>query len=175
MNDNFSTEKRTVQLLLCDGDKNEQEEIPDGSCDMNFANLYTGLDLSLMTHSAGGNVINRLAAFQDLWKVAKKMLKCLCGKKNKCYEQYEKMMGDSGGTRDLRLPNETRVAGVLLLIQDFLCSFHTICEHGNKFSTFNILVLPRVAWQQLSGFEAIMRKAYSLCFESQSNHPETST
>ena len=35
-------------------------------------------------------------------------------------------------------------------------------------------MLPRVAWQQLAEFEAIMRKAYSLCFDYQSDRPETS-
>ena len=35
-------------------------------------------------------------------------------------------------------------------------------------------MLPRVAWQQLAEFEAVMRKACSLCFYSQSDRPETS-
>ena len=55
------------------------------------------------------------------------------------------MMIDSGGTRVLRLPNETRVAGVLLLLQDLLCSFHATCEHDDKNQNFKPLVLPRVA------------------------------
>ena len=41
VNDNCSTEKRTGTLVLCDGDEEEQEEVPDGSCDMHFANLYS--------------------------------------------------------------------------------------------------------------------------------------
>ena len=132
----------------------------DGSCDMHFSNLYSGLSLSLAI-SAGGHAINRWVAFQDLWKAAKKMSKQLCDKNNKSYEQHEKMMYDSGGTRALRLPNETHAAGVFFL-QDLLCSFHTICECGDKNSNFKCLVLPHVAWQKIDGFEAIIRNAYSL-------------
>ena len=76
------------------------------------------------------------------------------------------MIVDSGGTRALFLPNETRVSEVLLLLQDLLCSFHAMCEHGYKNPNFKPLVLPRVAWQQIAEFEAIMWKAYSLCFET---------
>ena len=69
------------------------------------------------------------------------------------------MMVDSERTRVLRLPNETRVAGVLLLLQDLIYSFRTICEHSYKNPNFKSLVLSRAAWQQLTGFESIMRTA----------------
>ena len=67
-------------------------------------------------------------------------------RKNKRYETHEKMMIDSGGTRVLLLPNETRVAGVLLFLQDLLCSFHITCEHGDKNQKFKSLALTRVTW-----------------------------
>ena len=75
------------------------------------------------------------------------MSKWLCDRKNKRNETYEKMMTDSRRTRVLRLPNETRIARVLLLLQDIICSFHTTCEHGDKNQNFKPLVLPRVVWQ----------------------------
>ena len=174
VNDNCATAKKTGRLLLCDGDEEEQQEQPDGSCDMHFGNLYTGLALSLVTRTSGGRVVNRWAPFQDLLRDAKKMAKWLCDKKNKRYEQYENAMSTSGGTRVLRIPNETRVAGVLLLLQDLLCSFHTICEYGHKCTAFSSLVLTRRQWQQLAEFEAIIRAAYTLCFESQGDRPEVS-
>ena len=52
LNDNCSTATRTGRLLLCDGDEEEQDEIPDGSCDVNFANLHGGIDLSVVTRSS---------------------------------------------------------------------------------------------------------------------------
>ena len=58
VNDNCSTAKRTGRLLLCDGDDEEQEEMHDGSCDMHFSNLHSGLALSVMTRSSGGHAIN---------------------------------------------------------------------------------------------------------------------
>ena len=35
-------------------------------------------------------------------------------------------------------------------------------------------MLLRATWQQYTQFEAVMRKACSLCFDSQSDRPETS-
>ena len=56
-------------------------------------------------------------------------------------------MVDSERTRVLRLPNEIRVAGFLLLLQDILSSFHITCEHGDDNQNFKSLALPHVAWQ----------------------------
>ena len=88
VNYNFSVTKRTGRLLLCDSNEEELEEIPDGSCDVHFSELHSGLalSLSLATCSVGGNAINRWAPFQDLWKASKKMSKCLCDRKNNHYE-----------------------------------------------------------------------------------------
>ena len=121
-NDNFSTAKRTGRLLLCDGDEEEQEEIPDGPCSMRFE-LHSGLYLSLVTRSSGGNVINCWAAFQNIWLPCKKMSEQLFDRKNKRYKTHEKIMIDSGGTRVLRLHNETHVARVLLLLRDLLVHY----------------------------------------------------
>ena len=120
-NDDCSTAKRMDRLLLCDSDEEEQEETPDRSCDMHFANLHSRLTLSLVMLSSRGNVINRWAQFQNLWMPYKKMSKWFCDRKNESYEMCENMMIDSGGTRVLHLPNETRVSRVLLLLQDLLC------------------------------------------------------
>ena len=106
--------------------------------------------LSLATRFAGGNAINRRAPFQDLWKASKKKSKWLCDRKNKHYEHHEKMMLYSGGTRVRRLPNETRVAGVLLLLQDLICSFHTTCEHSCKNPNFKSLVSPPCSMSAIS-------------------------
>ena len=86
----------------------------------------------------------------------------------------EKTTIDSGGTRALRLPNQTGISGVLILLQNLLCSSHAARERGDDNQNFKPLTLLRAAWTQLSEFEAVTRKSCSLCFDSQSNRPETS-
>ena len=144
-------------------------------CDVKFSNLHSALTLSLLERSSVVNSINRWAQFQNLWMPCKKMSKRLCDRKNKRYETNEKMMIDSGRTRALRLPNEARVIEVLFMLQDLLCSFHATCEHGDKDQNFKSFVLSRTAWQQVAEFEAIVRKSYHLCFDFQSDRPETPT
>ena len=84
------------------------------------------------------------------------------------------MMVDSGGTGVLLLPNESRVTRFMLLLQNLLYSFHTICEYWDKNPNFKPLVLPRVVWQKIAKFDTIMQKACSLFFESQSDRSDTS-
>ena len=115
-NDNYLTAKMLGLFVLCDGDDEEQEEMPDGSCDMHFANMCSGLALSVAIRSSGGDAINRWVPFQNLWIPCKKMSKSLCNRNNERHETYEKIMMDSGGTSIMCLLNETRIARVLLLL-----------------------------------------------------------
>ena len=49
-NDDCSKAKRTERFLLCDGDEEEQEKIPDGSCDIHFQTCIVDLH-SLLKHA----------------------------------------------------------------------------------------------------------------------------
>ena len=64
VSDDFLVAKRRGRLLLFDGDEEDHEEMPDGSCDVHFTNLHSRLSLSLSTRSSGGNEINRWAPLQ---------------------------------------------------------------------------------------------------------------
>ena len=73
--------------------------MPDGSCDMHFANLHIGLALSVATRSSGGHVINRWGPFQNLWMSCKRMSKQICDRNKKRCEPYEK--NDDGQWQNL--------------------------------------------------------------------------
>ena len=75
----------------------------------------------------------------------------------------------------ITLSNTTRVAGALLLIQDSIQSMHALCHYITKSGNFEPKNLTHAEWKQVVKFEAIMRRAHLLCFDSQGDHMEVAT
>eukprot|EP00986_Skeletonema_menzelii_P010506 scaffold5115_cov146-Skeletonema_menzelii.AAC.6 len=170
VNDNCTTAKKTGRLIIHGGD--DEDEAPNGACDMHFCDLYAGLALSLVERKVDGKVVNKWHPFLDLYQKAKKAAKFVCDKKNKRYPQYAKALCNKGGAIMINLPNKTRIAGVLLMIEDCLRSVHALRFYSLQCTNFYHLCLSPAEWQQLAEFHAVMSIAYSLSFHSQSDRPE---
>lgn len=173
LNDNCAAAKKTGRLILHFGE--EEDEAPNGACDMHLTDLFAGLALSLVERRVDGKVVNKWAPFLDLHQKAKKMAKYVCDKKNKRYHQYEKALANKGGVIMINLPNKTRIAGVLLMIEDCLRSVHSLRRYSLQCTNFYDYCLSPAEWQQLAEFYAVMSLAYSLSFHSQGDRPEVAS
>lgn len=96
----------------------------------------------------------------------------VCDNKNTRYSLYQQALALHGGTRKIRIPSKTRVAGSMLLMQDFICSYKALQYYGIKCAAFNGLLPSPQECQQMAEFVAIMDQAFRLAFQSQGDRPE---
>ena len=140
---------------------------------MHTAALAAGLALSLVERKVKKRVVNYWEPFQDLYKQLKTAIKYVFDKKNKRFKDYNDVIRKSGKlVIVVSLPNSTRVAGALILLQDSIRSLHSLCYYALKCEKFEALCLNRIQWKQLTQFEAVMNPAMRLCFDSQGDRPE---
>ena len=72
----------------------------------------------------------------------------------------------------VELPNKTRVAGSIILLQRFLRSLHGLRYYATQRITFAPKMLSPLQCRQVAEFEAVMRPAQKICFDFQSNRVE---
>lgn len=149
------------------------EETKDGQCDMHLGALAAGLALSLVERRRDKKVINRWEPFMGLYIKLKKVIKYMFDKKNKRFVQYERVLKKLGQeVIRVLIPNKTRVAGALLIVQGSLRSMHSLRYYTLECSSFQKMFLNRDEWRQLAQFEAVMKPAMLLCFYAQGDRPE---
>ena len=102
----------------------KSDETVDGCCDMRLGALASSIALSLVPRREKKEKNKNRATFQDLYKQLKEGCKYIFDKQNKRFSTYEsilpiniKMIAGMVG-----MPNTTRVARALLLIQDAIRS-----------------------------------------------------
>ena len=140
---------------------------------MHLAALAFGLALSLVERRVNSVVANKWSPFLNVYKSIKNIAKYVCDKKNKRYPKYQKAL--AGIFQDvfmIKLPNDTRVAGALLLIQDALRSLFALRYFATVNEGLDKMMIKPEQWRQLAQFEAIMRPGMKLCFDVQGDRPE---
>ena len=166
----LQTSDRTIVSIfvsIVGGGDDEDEESEDRRCDMHLALLALGLALSLVKSTQDKKVINFWPGFQDLYKALKTAMKYIFDKKNKRFDQYSGALKKRGqNVIIVPLPNKTRVGGAGILIQAALRSIHALLYYASRCEPFRKLCPKRGQWRQIAEFEAVMRPALSLCFDS---------
>ena len=148
------------------------EDVVDPSCDMHLLHLAAGLALSTVERRANGQVVNQWKPFLDLFKSLKTLVKMLFSKANRAkFDSYQKALLPFPVIR-VQLPNHTRIAGVLILIQGSLRSMHALFQYSASYTPLRAKLLSSQQWAQLAQFEAIMYRGFRLCFESQGHRIE---
>lgn len=140
---------------------------------MHMCALAAGEALSIVKRTSNKKQINYFAQFMDLYKIAKNAGKYVADKKNKRFTQFQEVLDEIKWVGFIPcIPNSTRVAGALLLIQDLLRLIHALDYFSCKCEKYKKLQLNRDQWRQLAQFESIMRPAMVICFDSQGDRPE---
>ena len=148
-------------------------DIETGQCDMHLASLAFGLALSLVERRENGIVVNKWEPFLQLFKSVKAVAKYVCDKKNKRYPKYQEALSKINQTVFMiNLPNDTRVAGALLMIQDTLRSMCALRYYASRCTALERIMIGREQWRQLAQFEAIMTPGMKLCFDVQGDRAE---
>ena len=101
------------------------------------------------------------------------MCKYLFGKKEKRFPDYKKVLRKANMAAIMvALPNHTRVAGVLLLFQSAIRSMFGIRYYATQDTKFEDKGISLKEWKQVAEFEAVMRRAFLFCFDTQGDRPE---
>ena len=162
-----------ISLLVGGNEFSTEEEdenyAPAGRCDMHLASLAFGYALSLVVRTQNGNVINRWAPFMDLFSGLKKCVKHLFDQKNKARrKEYEDSLAKAGkATRNIPLPNTTRVGGAQIMMKASLCSMHSLRFHAADNTAFEAKMLTLEQWAQIAQFVAVMSAYFAVCLTSQ--------
>jgi hypothetical protein len=149
------------------------DDAPDGCCEMHLGALAAGLALSFVERRQDGKVINYWAPFRDSYKILLSGLKYVFDKQNKRYTAYQTFLASlSKPAIRVILPNSTRIAGVLLVIQHALRSMHALRLYASDCTALENKILTLAQWEQMAQFESVIRKAMYFCFDVQGNRVE---
>ena len=152
------------------------EDVEDGFCDMHLGALAGALPLSLIERKVDKKVVNKWPPFLDRHKALKDMCTYLFGKKEKRYPDYVKVLTNANmPVIMVDLPVHTRVAGVLLMFQSAIRSMFGIRYYATRKPAFESKCLSLEEWKQIVQFEAVMRKAFLFCFDTQGDRPEVAS
>ncbi len=145
-----------------------------GRCDMHLASLAAKLALSFTKRTENGKVINYWAPFRDLYKKFHAMMSYLFDGKHKTrFRDYKAKLGEiHQNVISISLPNDTRIAGVHLLMKQGLRSCCALMYYASQDEKFKKKALSRMEWRLLAQFEAIIRAAMNFCFTLQGNRVE---
>ena len=127
-----------------------RDDYEGGCCDMHTAALAAGLALSLVERKVKKRVVNYWEPFQDLYKQLKTAIKYVFDKENKRFKDYNDVLRQADKlVIVVYLPNSTRVrvAGALILLQDSICSLHSLRYYALKCEKFEALCLNRIQWK----------------------------
>jgi hypothetical protein len=149
------------------------EDMPVPRCDMHIANLALGLALGLVERRVNKRVVNRWDPFLSLYKSVKDATKFIFDKKNKRFADYERVLSEiQMRSVSIGLPSDTRVAGAMVLFQEFLRAVNGMRYYATQCPNFKTKMLSQTQLRQVAQFEAVMRPLTNACFDFQSDRVE---
>jgi hypothetical protein len=168
VNDTTNSAKKAGQLIVGCADK--------GTCGMHQCEL-------IMKHATGQVIRTRrnavIDSFPEMESFRKKMRKfcswMMEGKSKDRYMKYNDYLKENvnaHGGLVLALPNDTRVAGTVLMYQSMICSYYDLNYYllsGSCPAAFISLAPTKAEWKILTEIEAVLRSTQVLSIALQTN------